>query len=283
MLVRDGREGLEVFMLRRSLEAVFVGGAYVFPGGAVDPVDRQADLEAVCVGRTDAEVSAALGLERGGLAFWVAAIRECFEEAGVLLALRDGEPVTLRDPEVAARFARHRAAVYSGERRLVELCGEEGLTLAVDRIHYFAHWITPAGSPRRFDTRFFVAPAPTEQEALHDDRETIANVWIRPADALAQREAGTLQMIAPTIRNLEAIARFDAVADLLAAAAAVEQIPDLSARFQLDATENYGRRIVLPGDPGYDIERLRRTTANGRIDGLPGSSGVPEAGRVIER
>ena len=117
LLVRDGHAGLEVFMLRRNLESTFVGGAYVFPGGAVDPADRAADLEAISVGRTDAEASRRLGIDRGGLAYWVAAIREGFEEAGVLLAYdRDGRIVDLDSPEHAARWTEHRRAVDRGER-----------------------------------------------------------------------------------------------------------------------------------------------------------------------
>src|SRR5207244_2201371 len=178
MLVRDGAAGgMEVLMLRRNLNADFVGGAYVFPGGAVDEADRHADLEAVCEGRSDDQASVLLGVDRGGLAFWVAAIRECFEEAGVLLAYGpDGEVMRLSDAAVEARFARHRAAVDSGERRLLDVCAEERLRLAVDGIHYFSHWITPEGAPRRYDTRFFVAAAPAEQAPLHDDREVVANL-----------------------------------------------------------------------------------------------------------
>src|SRR5581483_1632353 len=104
MLVRDGAGGLEVFMLRRNLNSDFVGGAYVFPGGAVDVADRHADLEAVCEGRSDDQASQLLEIDSGGLAYWVAAIRECFEEAGVLLAYdAGGQLVSLADPDVAAR------------------------------------------------------------------------------------------------------------------------------------------------------------------------------------
>ncbi len=253
MLVRDGEDRrLEVFMLRRNLRSDFVGGAYVFPGGAVDPADRHADLEPICEGRSDADASTALGLVPvvGGLAYWVAAIRESFEEAGVLLAYdRDGRVVDFRDPGVAARFDRHRSAVDGGERRLVEICEEEGLRLAVDGIHYFSHWITPVGPPRRYDTRFFVAAAPVGQTPLHDDRETIANTWIAPAEALAQHRAGAFDLILPTIRNLEAIARFETAAEVLAAAAALDVVPAVLPRV-IDDGE--GVRILLPGDPGYD-------------------------------
>ena len=251
MLVRDGDDGrMQVFMLRRNLNSDFIGGAYVFPGGAVDEADRHADLEAVCAGRSDDGASALLGIDRGGLAYWVAAVRECFEEAGVLLAYGpDGEVMSFADEATAHRFHEHRQAVDTGGKRLLEVCDIEGLQLAVDRIHYFSHWITPVGPPRRYDTRFFVAAAPPEQVPLHDDRETIANLWVSPAEALARHEAGELDLIFPTIKNLEAIARFDKSVELLDAAAAVEHVPTILPRITADA---HGVRILLPGDPGYD-------------------------------
>ncbi|MDQ1445896.1 MAG: hypothetical protein QOI20_2360 [Acidimicrobiaceae bacterium] len=261
MLVRDRPAeqggGIEVFMLKRNLNSDFVGGAYVFPGGAVDEADRHADLEAVCQGRSDDQASVLLGVDRGGLAYWVAAIRECFEEAGVLLANtvdeagdgRDGGVISFKDPDVAKRFNAHRKQVDSGEVRLLEVCEQEGLRLAVDQIHYFSHWITPVGPSRRYDTRFFVTAAPPEQVPLHDDRETIANTWIGPQEALDRHAQGEFEIIFPTIKNLEAIARFDRSAELLAAAAAIEEVPTILPRIQADGE---GVRILLPGDPGYD-------------------------------
>ncbi|MEM9714441.1 MAG: hypothetical protein AAGA17_19620, partial [Actinomycetota bacterium] len=162
MLVRDGDDGLEVFMLRRNLDSAFVAGAYVFPGGAVDPEDADDPLlDELCVGRTDPDASRSLGVERGGLAYWVAAIRESFEEAGVLLAhTPGGEFVSFAESDVEERFADHRVAVDAGRVRLAEVCRAEGLTLAVAELHYFSHWITPKGPPRRYDTRFFVCRAP---------------------------------------------------------------------------------------------------------------------------
>lgn len=254
MLVRDrpNDAGMEVFMLRRNLNSDFVGGAYVFPGGAVDEADRHADLEAVCQGRSDDQASILLGVDKGGLAYWVAAIRECFEEAGVLLATdKAGEVISFKDPETADRFNVHRKAVDSGDTRLLEVCETEGLQLAVDQIHYFSHWITPEGPPRRYDTRFFVTAAPPEQVPLHDDRETIANTWIAPQEALDRHAAGEFEIIFPTIKNLEAIARFDKSADLLAAAAAIEEVPTILPRIA-QAPDGHGVRILLPGDPGYD-------------------------------
>ena len=250
MLVRDVDDGMEVFMLRRNLKSDFVGGAYVFPGGAVDEADRHADLEAVCEGRSDDEASVLLNVDRGGLAYWVAAIRESYEEAGVLLAYNlDGDVISFAADDMAERFRVHRKAVDSGDLRLIEVCELEHLRLAVDQIHYFSHWITPVGPPRRYDTRFFVAAAPAEQVPLHDDRETIASLWVRPADALARHRAGELDMIMPTISNLEAIVRFNRSSELLEAAAAIGEIPAILPRI---ANVGDGVRILLPGDDGYD-------------------------------
>lgn len=255
MIVRDGSRGLEVFMVRRNPASVFVGGAYVFPGGAVDDDDRlDDDIDDVTSGLTDEEASTRLGVPHGGLAHWVAAIRECFEEAGLLLAYgADGTLVRLDDPTVSRRFERHRADVDAGRRRLVEVCEEEGLTLACDGIHYFSHWITPVGSPRRYDTRFFVARAPEAQIGAHDDREIVANLWVRPTEALERRQAGELSMIQPTVRNLEAICRFDDVDSLMAAAAAPASHGGVGSKL---FREDGGVRIMLPGDPGYEVADL---------------------------
>jgi 8-oxo-dGTP pyrophosphatase MutT (NUDIX family) len=256
MLVRDapapsGGTALEVLMVRRNLRSDFVGGAYVFPGGAVDLLDGGAEAEALSAGRSDAEASALLGVGSGGLAYWVAVVRETFEEAGLLLAWREGGPGLLAgDPEEEARFAAARAAVNAGTRRFLDLCRDERLQLGVGDIHYFAHWITPRGAPRRYDTRFFVAAAPPGQIAAHDAGETIAEVWISPHDALARHRAGEIEIIFPTIRNLQAIGRFATSAELLEAAArASSAVPTIEPRVVPDGN---GMRIVLPGDPSYE-------------------------------
>ena len=252
MLVRDGGPGLEVFMLRRNLESTSWGGLHLFPGGAVDEADRHADLAAVCRGRSDDAASAILGVDAGGLAFWVAAVRECFEEAGVLLAVHDddGSVVSFADADTAARFERHRADIAAGEARLLDVCRMERIAIAAGDIQYLSHWITPVGAPRRYDTRFFVAAAPPEQVPLHDDVEAIAHFWLRPTDALQRAEDGEIDMLPPTIENLRALARFDTAADVLAAAATVAAVPAILPRVSDD--DEHGVRILLPGDDGYD-------------------------------
>jgi 8-oxo-dGTP pyrophosphatase MutT (NUDIX family) len=238
-------------MVQRNLRADFVGGAHVFPGGGVDAADAGAEAEACARGRTDAEASEILSVEGGGLAYWVAVLRECFEEAGILLAFGPGSDtlLSLDGPGEAERFARHRQDVNAGRRRFLDVCREERLTLAVDRVHYFAHWITPEGAPRRYDTRFFVAAAPPGQIPAHDAGETIDAQWLRPSVALARHRAGEIDLIFPTIRNLEAIGRFATSEELLSAAAVAGRVPAILPRVVVD-----GRavRILLPGDEGYE-------------------------------
>jgi 8-oxo-dGTP pyrophosphatase MutT (NUDIX family) len=242
MLVRDAPD-LHVFMLRRNLQSTWVGGAHLFPGGAVDPEDRSAEAAARCPARDDASASALLGMPAGGLGFWVAAIRESFEEAGVLLARPRGDGAldltTLHDA---------RDAVNRGRRTFLDVLAEQDLVMDVDRLHLFSHWITPDGLPRRYDTWFFVAEAPDGHAYVHDDGETVASVWIRPADALAAADVGHIDLIFPTRRNLEALTRFERSGDLLAHARAVSETPAATAaRVVRDSS---GARIVLPGDPG---------------------------------
>lgn len=253
MLVRDGASGLEVFMLQRTLSAAFARGQYVFPGGKVDDADHGEAFEPICDGLDDDAASARMGLATGGLAWLVAAVRECFEEAGVLLARRRDEDHVIRftDPALADRFNVARHAIHDGRRTLVDLCAAEDLLLLTDRIHLVDHWVTPLGERRRFDTRFFVAAAPAEQVPLHDDKETIASLWVRPVDALAMWRAGELQMFPPTVASLELLEPHADVAAALAEAAAIGVPPVVTPRIVLDAA---GRitGIRRPGDPHYD-------------------------------
>ena len=233
------------------------------PAGRSTPSTAGAEAEALCAGRSDAEASTLLGVASGGLAYWVAVVRETFEEAGLLLADRVGGPDLLAgDPEEEARFAAARAAVNAGTLRFLDLCREERLQLGVGDIHYFAHWITPRGAPRRYDTRFFVAAAPPGQIAAHDAGETIAEVWISPHDALERHRAGEIEIIFPTIRNLQAIGRFATSSELLAAAArASSAVPDHRAA-RGPRRQRHAHRA--PGRPGLRAVRPSPTPATGR-------------------
>jgi 8-oxo-dGTP pyrophosphatase MutT (NUDIX family) len=250
LALRDRREGFEVLMLRRNLNSDFVGGAYVFPGGGVDSADAGPAAQGLALGITDQEASARLGLEAGGLAYYVACLRELFEESGLLIACtKSGEPVRLDDPEVVRRMASHRRAVNAKTMGFVEMMERERLFLDLRGLAYLAHWVTPQGPPRRYDTRFFVALAPDDQVAAHDEGETIADQWIRPAEALAAYERGELEMIFPTIRNLEAVSDFASSRAVLAYANTLTSIPRIEPRI---VTRDGLMVIVLPGEPGYD-------------------------------
>ena len=181
----------------------------------------------------------------------MAAIRECFEEAGVLLA-RDssGEYVHLGDHDASSRFAQARHEVHDGTLSLAELCRRENLRLAVDSIRYVSHWITPVGEKRRFDTRFFVAVAPPAQDPLHDDKETVASLWVNPSDALARAARGDLAMIPPTTANLRFLAPHHTTGDAINAASAIGVPTPILPKLRFD---NDGRvtAIVFPDDPEY--------------------------------
>jgi 8-oxo-dGTP pyrophosphatase MutT (NUDIX family) len=253
MLLRDGERGLEVFMLQRTLSAAFARGMFVFPGGRVDDADHAAEFEPVCDGLDDVAASRRIGVERGGLAWLVAAIRECFEEAGVLLAKRADDDQVIRFDEDATieRFNAARHAVHDGQRSLVDVCRAEGLVLLVDRLYLVDRWLTPLGEHRRFDTRFFVAAAPPSQAPLHDDNETIASLWVRPDDAVSAFAAGDLQMFPPTLACLRRLAESATVGEALDAASRTGVPKLVEPRLVLSADERV-LDVLLPGDEGYD-------------------------------
>ncbi len=246
-LVRDTPGGLEVLMMQRNFKSVFMPGMQVFPGGAVDEADSSEECASLCVGMDDAEASRILGIKSGGLAYWVAAIRESFEEAGILLACDDkGETVTLDDASRAARFHDYRHRVEKGEHPFSAMLKDEGLRLPLTGMRYFSHWITPLGAPRRYDTRFFIAVAPESQAPLHDNRETINHAWIRPAHALDGNKQGTFKMRTPTVHTLGLFASHDSATSLIEAMGERGGIPVIEPRIAKD-----GRR-VLPGESGYE-------------------------------
>lgn len=253
-VVRDVDAGFEVLMMQRNPKSVFMPGAYVFPGGGIDSEDREPAMYDLCAGLDDAAASRILGLERDGLAYFAGAIRECFEESGLLLCYRDsGDLITLDTPEIEARFTAHRAALNAGRLGFLEFCRNEGLRLAVDRLTYFSHWITPVGAPRRYDTRFFAAVAPARQSTLHDDQELTDHVWVRPQDALARDEAGTLSLRTPTKATLRQLAAASDTESLIKALGSQKEI-----RTHRPVVGPNGKRL-LPGEPGYEEAALDPT------------------------
>lgn len=246
-IVRDAGRGIEVLMMKRNLKSGFVPGMYVFPGGGLDDTDLSFKNNGLCNCLDDAAASGTLGLVCDGLAYWVAAIREAFEESGLLLARNEaGEVVSLADPQIAQRFSEHRRQLNAGTSAFPALLQTENLQLAADRLTYFAHWITPVGLPRRYDTRFFMAEAPAGQEPLQDERETIAATWVSPGEALSLHQRGEFEMRTPTVRTLESFSDYDNVANLRRGLAAKRDVRVMLPRIGKDG----GR--ILPGEPGYE-------------------------------
>jgi 8-oxo-dGTP pyrophosphatase MutT (NUDIX family) len=270
ILVSD-RPDLHVLMLERTGRAVFGPGATVFPGGAVDPADGASRLLSRVIDLDDVTASAEHGLAEGGLGLRIAAIRECFEEAGILLAREaaGGAPV-----DHTSELAAARDQLNAGTLGLLDLLETRGLVLAARELRLFSHWLTPLGAPRRYNTWFFVAPAPHGVDGAHDDNELVASGWVRPHDALAQFAAGEIDLIFPTEMSLRALTRYECVADLFDDLDAVTRDAQGRSRVVPDGT---GERVALPADAdrstGYwtiplpDISfRAERAVAAGEVN-----------------
>ncbi|SFM49077.1 MBL fold metallo-hydrolase [Marinobacter pelagius] len=244
ILLRDTSEGLQVLLLQRTWKAAFMPGYFVFPGGAVDVQEPHGREHAI--GPADAEISQIMSLDEGGADYMLAAVRECFEEAGILLAL--DEQGALVDGGHPVR--KERMPLFKGEVSLADLCQKHALTIPLDRVAYLSHWITPPGPPRRFDTRFFVATAPEGQDASHDGVETIDHVWIDPAEALEEHRSGKRLLGLPTIRTLRVLSDFDTTEAVMRYAHANPPEPYPS---QPWPAVRKGKPVTLePGSPAYD-------------------------------
>ncbi len=246
LVLRDRADsGIEVLMMRRAeRDGDFRSGAAVFPGGVVDARDR--DARARCDGWDDARASLRLGLAEGGLDYLVAAVRESFEEVGLLFARG------LDEARLALAHAEWRGPMQRGERSLAELCAALGVRVDLRGWHYWSHWLTPPGNPKRFDTRFFVAAAPEGQVAEADGGEAVEMMWLSPQEAL--EPARGLKLLPVTRRTLEQLARFDRVDGALAHAKALVDFPLTMPRY---ARSRKGPRIVLPDElPWAEIGRL---------------------------
>lgn len=251
VLLRDRPAGpAEILMIQRHGKSKFAAGDYVFAGGKVEADDIPDDVERFVRGLTPEEASARLGGDlapRAALGYWVGAIREAFEEVGMLLAYdRGGAPVRFTTDN-RERFEAYRAACQSANPAFFTMLRAEGLTLATDRLTYFAHWITPEEQPLRFDTRFFAAAAPA-QEPVVDGHEIVALRWLTPGEAfeaLARREI-TLRL--PTIKNLELLQSGGSRASEILSALHGRPVPSIRPRvLQVD-----GKPVpVLPGDPRW--------------------------------
>jgi 8-oxo-dGTP pyrophosphatase MutT (NUDIX family) len=250
VLLRDrAAGGFDVLLMQRHHQSRFAAGDFVFPGGKLEAHDNPADAVRWCAGLDLAGAARTLGLEDApgtALGYWIGAIRETFEEAGVLLATAaDGGPA--RVP--AVRMAEYRRAIQADNRAFWTMIRDERLLLATDRLVYFAHWITPEGLPLRFDTRFFAAPMPEGQDAAGDDREMISLRWLSPGEALEAHRRGQLSLRNPTVRNLMLFDGADSAGEALGRLRGRE-VATVRPKVVFDV--DGARRVFNPGDPGYD-------------------------------
>ena len=249
LVVRDGAAGLEVLMVRRSLEASFMPGAYVFPGGAVDAGDGAPASVAAC-DETAATLAQRIGavtqVGEQALAYAVAALRECFEECGLWLGAPEAAGVAPQQLN-SLRAQLHGGAAFA------DLARSAGWPLATSVLQPWNHWVTPVGLPKRFDTLFFVAPAPAGHEPEVDAGETTALAWVHPPAALAAHASGEFPMEFATVATVESLRPLagGTVRALLDHAAAHRHLPPLMPRLTLDA-DGHILAVLLPGQPGYD-------------------------------
>ena len=254
IVLRDSPGGPQVLLLRRAEKPGDQNsGAVVFPGGLLDDTDRGHYDR--CDGLDDAAASARLGLPEHGLHYAVAAVRECFEEAGLLLAHDAAGTMLQLDGRDEAELAALRHALHAGEIGMDAVCDRLGVRLAMGELAYHSHWITPLGMPKIFDTRFFVARAPQGQTARHDTTETVELLWLTPAEALDKARGFKLMNV--TQRTLQALAAYASVQAALDAARAQGQVPMIRPRI---ARGPQGRTVVNPGDWAYaEVGRLDPT------------------------
>lgn len=240
LLLRDGDDGMEVFMVKRHHEIDFAAGALVFPGGKTDPADGDPALIPLCRGGG--------GMAPDALAFRVSAIREVFEESGILLA-REKDSDAIVGADRAAELGKvYRKALEKGEITMTRFAQREVLELAVDALVHFAHWVTPKVMKKRFTTHFFLATAPQGQAGVHDGHESVDSLWLTPRQAIEDRAAGRRTIVFPTIMNLERLGRDTRTADALATARAATIVTVIPEPHEGPD----GKTIRIPRDAGYD-------------------------------
>lgn len=203
---REGPGGFEVFMVVRHQQIDFASGALVFPGGKANPGDHDPDIRNRCAG--------ADGMDDGDLALRVAAIRETYEESGILLAHPAGTGTLVSGQHLKALIP-YRQQLAENRIDMLDFLKAESLELAVDSLTLFAHWITPEMMPKRFDTFFYLAEAPADHLGVHDGTESVDSVWITPTQALAENEAGKRTIIFPTRMNVAKLARNHSISEAI--------------------------------------------------------------------
>ena len=216
-LLRDSPSRMEILLLRRDRSASFVPGAYVFPGGRVDRADWMKKTLARVDGLTPETAADRLGLadtNPPAIAYYVAALREAFEETGILIGVgpnSEAPPTAAEDANIEVL----RNGLMEGHVSFTEALEQLSYRIDGSSIEYLAHWITPEREPRRFDTRFFAARVQADTKPMFDPREMTDAVWVTPQDAISRNQAGTLPMIFPTISTLQQLADYATAEDAL--------------------------------------------------------------------
>jgi 8-oxo-dGTP pyrophosphatase MutT (NUDIX family) len=245
LLLRDApaQKEIEVFMMVRHYEIDFNSGALVFPGGSVDKNDQEIIAQREL--HTGGE-----GLAAAALSFRIAAIRETFEESGILLARPKGSKSLVDARRASEIEAAHRADLNDRKTTFLKVLADNGLALALDELVPYAHWITPEGMPKRFDTWFFLAAAPPDQLGAHDGRESTDSIWVSPREALAGGESGRFKLPFPTTRNLIKLGKHGRVEDALTDSRGRSIVTVMPVMTRL----NGGRQLRIPKEAGYDGE-----------------------------
>jgi 8-oxo-dGTP pyrophosphatase MutT (NUDIX family) len=245
LLLRDSAaKQIEVFMIVRHYEIDFNSGALVFPGGSVDKGDKE------IIARPELYAGGDEGLDEATLAFRIAAIRETFEESGILLARPKGSKSLVDARRAGGIETAHRAALCESKTSFLNVLTETGMVLALDELVPYAHWITPEGMPKRFDTWFFLAAAPAEQLGAHDGKESTDSIWISPREALEGGETGRFKLPFPTTRNLIKLGKQPNVKAALEDSRGQSIVTVMPV---MTKTET-GRQLRIPREAGYDGE-----------------------------
>jgi 8-oxo-dGTP pyrophosphatase MutT (NUDIX family) len=247
VLVREGEpvgSPWQCYMIRRPIRSEFAADVFVFPGGKVDPPDRDPALGPFIHGHPAPEDND--GDSDGWWSTRVAAIRELYEEAGVAL-LRRADNGLVRFDDEALELDWWRERLQHGQATLLDMVKSLRLLLSVDRLHPFSRWITPETFPRRYDTRFFVAWLPKGQEPVRDPHETAEGVWISPEEALAAYRAGSFPLVFATERNLERMRKYRSIDEMVSSTILTELEPVMP-RVVQHGTET---AFLVPGDEGY--------------------------------
>jgi 8-oxo-dGTP pyrophosphatase MutT (NUDIX family) len=243
LLLRDSADAkeIEVFMMVRHYEIDFNSGALVFPGGSVDKGDNN-------IIANSALYSGGEGMGAGELSFRIAAIRETFEESGILLARPKGSKALVDAKRAGEIEAAHRTALCESKISFLDALTESGMVLALDELVPYAHWVTPEGMPKRFDTWFFLAAAPPDQLGAHDGKESTDSIWVSPREALEGGETGRFKLPFPTTRNLIKLGKQASVKAALDDSRG-KSVVTVTPVMTKTAT---GRQLRIPLEAGYD-------------------------------